>query len=98
MQTTAVPNDEMSPNGRYEQYKVIIRLFHNARRKPSVEEVRFLFKEFDCGGKGGCWFMIRSENDDEIVTTSQKHVKEQHNMELGRDDIMKATKPFSASR
>ena len=40
--------------------------------------------------------MIRSENDNEIVATAQNHVKQQHNMDMGADDVMKYTKPFKA--
>ena len=42
--------------------------------------------------------MIRSEDDAEIVATSQKHVKDRHNMNMERDEIMKSVKPFNAPR
>ena len=39
-----------------------------------------------------CSFRIRSENEPELVSMTQQHVKSTHNMELSREDVLKTVK------
>jgi len=39
-----------------------------------------------------CAFRIRSENQSELVSMAQQHVKSIHNMELSREEILKTAK------
>ncbi len=50
-------------------------------------------KEIECKSAGiNCPFMLRSENDDELVSFSQQHVKKVHKKDVSRQDILKMAK------
>lgn len=50
-------------------------------------------REFSCRDAGvDCDFMIRSENEDEMVDMVQQHARETHDKEMSRDDVMGAMK------
>jgi predicted small metal-binding protein len=51
-------------------------------------------EEFSCAAAGApeCPFLIRDENEDELVSMVQKHAKESHNENLSRDDVLKYIK------
>ncbi len=50
-------------------------------------------KEVECKSAGiDCPFMLRTENDDELVSFSQQHVKKMHNKDVSRQDILKMAK------
>lgn len=36
-----------------------------------------------------CGFMIRSEDEQEVLDTARKHVKNKHNMEVSDEDLRK---------
>ena len=40
-----------------------------------------------------CGFVLRGENDDEVVTKAQQHAKETHGMELSRDQALAMARP-----
>jgi predicted small metal-binding protein len=46
-------------------------------------------KEMSCSD---CSFMIRSENDDELIEFVQKHAREAHDTDMAADDIRAAWK------
>jgi predicted small metal-binding protein len=48
-------------------------------------------EEFSCAAAGApeCPFMIRDENEDELVSMVQRHAKESHNENLSREDVLK---------
>lgn len=50
--------------------------------------------EFSCSmaGAPACPFMIRDENEDELVSMVQKHAKESHNEDISREEIMRVMK------
>lgn len=50
--------------------------------------------EFSCAAAGApaCPFMIRDENENELISMVQKHAKETHNEDLSRDDVLKYMK------
>lgn len=50
-------------------------------------------KEVACREAGyDCDFVIRSENEDELVEFVQQHAKNTHDTEMSRDDVMGAWK------
>ncbi|MDG5775311.1 DUF1059 domain-containing protein [Haloarculaceae archaeon H-GB2-1] len=50
-------------------------------------------KEFSCQSAGvDCDFMVRSENDDELMEVVKEHVKEAHDMDLSDSDVRDAAK------
>jgi predicted small metal-binding protein len=51
-------------------------------------------EEFSCAAAGApkCPFMIRDENENELVSMVQKHAKEMHNENLSREDVLKHVK------
>jgi predicted small metal-binding protein len=40
-----------------------------------------------------CGFVVKGENDDQIVSNAQKHAKEVHQMELTREQALSMAKP-----
>jgi predicted small metal-binding protein len=54
----------------------------------------YMAEEFSCASAGApeCPFLIRDENEDELVSMVQKHAKESHNENLSRDDVLKHVK------
>lgn len=48
-------------------------------------------EEFSCKAAGAtdCPFMVRDENEDELVSMVQQHAQNVHNERLSRDDILK---------
>ena len=50
-------------------------------------------KQFECKSAGmDCPFMLRTENDDELVSFSQQHAKKAYNKDVSRQDILKLAK------
>jgi len=56
--------------------------------------VKNMVEEFSCASAGAtaCPFMVRDENEDELVTMVQRHAKDVHNEDLSRDDILNFVK------
>ena len=52
-------------------------------------EVSDLTKEMRCRS---CSFMIRDENENELVSMAQQHNKNTHQKETTREDILRATR------
>ncbi len=47
-------------------------------------------KEISCRAAGAdCDFLVRSENDDELVSIVQQHGKKMHKMDISRADVLK---------
>ena len=46
-------------------------------------------KEINCKR---CSFMIRSENDDELVSFVQQHNKKMHNWDTSKEELLRAAK------
>ncbi len=40
-----------------------------------------------------CGFVARSSNDDQLVADVQRHAKDQHTMNLSRDQVLSMAKP-----
>lgn len=40
-----------------------------------------------------CGFVVRGEDDDELVTNAQKHAKDKHNMEITREQALAIAEP-----
>jgi predicted small metal-binding protein len=56
-------------------------------------EVTQVAKQFECKSAGiDCPFMLRSENEDEIVSFTQQHAKKIHNKDVSKQDILKVAK------
>jgi predicted small metal-binding protein len=53
-----------------------------------------MVEEFSCAAAGApeCPFMIRDENESELVSMVQKHAKESHDENLSREDVLKHIK------
>lgn len=51
-------------------------------------------EEFSCASAGApsCPFMVRDENEDELVTMVQRHAKDMHDENLSRDDVLRFLK------
>lgn len=50
-------------------------------------------KEVNCKSAGiDCPFMLRTENDDELVSFTQQHVKKMHKKDVSKEDILKMAK------
>jgi predicted small metal-binding protein len=43
--------------------------------------------------KCDCGFVVRSDNDDELVSDLQKHAKEHHKMDLSREQVLAMAQP-----
>ncbi len=47
-------------------------------------------KEFDCRSAGvDCPFMIRDENEDEMASLTQQHVKNTHQKSMSKEEILR---------
>lgn len=52
-----------------------------------------MVKEMSCRDAGmDCDFMIRSENENELIEFVQQHAEETHNEEMSRSDVRNALK------
>lgn len=52
-----------------------------------------MVKEIDCKDAGiDCPFMIRDEDDNELASLAQQHVKNTHHKNLSREEILKTAK------
>lgn len=52
-----------------------------------------MVKQLACKDAGSdCAFMVRSENDDELVSIVQQHGKKIHKMDISKQDVMKMAK------
>ncbi len=50
-------------------------------------------KEIECRAAGiYCPFMIRDEDDNELASLAQQHVKNTHHKNLSREEILKTAK------
>jgi predicted small metal-binding protein len=50
-------------------------------------------KEVECKTAGiDCPFRLRTENDDELASFTQQHVKKMHKKEVSKADILKMAK------
>jgi len=50
-------------------------------------------KEVNCKSAGiDCPFMLRTENEDELVSFTQQHVKKMHKKDVSKADILKMAK------
>jgi predicted small metal-binding protein len=45
--------------------------------------------------KCDCGFVVRSDNDNQLVADLQKHAKEHHNLDISRDQILAMAQPDS---
>lgn len=56
-------------------------------------EVTQMAKQFECKSAGmDCPFMLRTENDDELVSFTQQHAKKMHKKDVSKQDILKMAK------
>lgn len=52
-----------------------------------------MVKELACKSAGmDCPFMLRTENEDELVSFAQQHVKKTHKKDVSKQDILKLAK------
>ena len=42
--------------------------------------------QFECPQQG-CEFMVRANDEDEVVDVAQEHARDKHGMSMSRDDI-----------
>ena len=63
--------------------------FISRKARTIFGEVSNLAKEMRCRS---CSFMIRDENENELVSMAQQHNKNMHQMETSREDILRATR------
>ncbi len=52
-----------------------------------------MVKEIDCKDAGmDCPFMIRDEDENELASLAQQHVKNTHHKSMSREEILKTAK------
>jgi predicted small metal-binding protein len=50
-------------------------------------------KQVECKESGlDCPFLLRTENDDELVSFTQQHAKKAHKMDISKADVLKMAK------
>jgi len=47
--------------------------------------------------KCDCGFVVRSDNDDQLVSELQKHAKEHHKMDLSKEQVLAMAQPDTAA-
>ncbi|MCX9009684.1 MAG: DUF1059 domain-containing protein [Candidatus Methanoperedens sp.] len=52
-----------------------------------------MVKEFECRSAGvDCPFMVRDENENELTSLAQQHVKNTHQKNMSRDDVLRTAR------
>lgn len=52
-----------------------------------------MVKEIECRSAGiDCPFMIRDENDNELASLAQQHIKNTHQKNMSREDVLRSAR------